>query len=232
VAFTTNLGLSWTDISSGLPVGSIFYDIDFKINGAVKEVFITGNQNYIYKTTNFGVLWDTVGFKGNVQQFTAIYRSTDLLGGDTLVTVGNFGLINKRFSISNRVSYLNRIKMAGQLGSLDLWVENENGKIWVVGQPTNSSFFDQIIYSSNGGVTWEVQPTNSTATFTSICMLNTSTGYVAGFNGNVLKTTNGGLSWDQLPSPSSNYIFKVDFVNVNTGWVFGEVFRFKLLMEA
>lgn len=221
VSMTTNAGLDWAPINSGLP-SSEFRDIDLRVNSLVKEIYVTGDPYYIYKTTNFGISWDTVGFWGIGQQYGGLYNSTYLAGGDSLVTVGNYGAINKRINSLNTIFYSDFVK-TGNGNCTDLWVENSYGNMWTVGAPSiPGSTFDQIIYSSNGGLTWSVQPTgNTSSSLSSICMLNSSTGYTAGTNGTVLKTINGGLNWVEFPAVSGNNIFKIEFVEVNTGWVFG-----------
>lgn len=223
VFMTSNSGVNWTDISSGLPVSSVFRDIDFRVSGPVKEVYITGNQDYIYMTSDFGVSWNSVAFKSNSQIYSGPYQCTDLGGGDTLITCGFYGLFNKRNSVSNAISLSERTKGTAYLGALDIWIEIENGKMWVVGQPTNNSSYDQIAYSSNGGTDWSLQPINNSITsLSTICMLSSVSGYVAGSGGNIFKTTNSGLNWNPIPSQFANNLHKVDFTDLNTGWVFGD----------
>src|SRR5205085_5474380 len=92
-----------------------------------------------------------------------------------------------------------------------IWSETSEGKIWAVGSPSNASSFDQIIYSSNNGNSWTVQPTNNAAILTDIQMTNPTTGYVVGDNGKILKTNNSGLNWNSIASPTNETLSNVRF---------------------
>jgi photosystem II stability/assembly factor-like uncharacterized protein len=224
VYLTTNCGVSWASANSGLPLTG-FFDIDYKTAGQNTEVYLTGNSYFIYKTTNYGVTWNPVEFWASGQSYMGgymTYASTELGGGDTLLTVGNMGLINKRNSGSERILYTNYLKLGGTGTMNDIWLDGS--KIWVVGSATESGgpIDDQILFSSDDGSTWVKQSTGgTTASFGSIWMMNSNTGYVAGSNGEIRKTVNGGTSWDLLNSGIVNTLYRIEFVNQNTGWVFG-----------
>jgi photosystem II stability/assembly factor-like uncharacterized protein len=224
VILTTDGGQNWTNANSGLP-SSRFSDIDYKITGQNTEVYLTGNAYHIYKTTNFGGSWSQVEFWGPSQSYMGLYmsyNSTELGGGDTLLTVGSYGLINKRNSPSEKILYTNFVKFAGTGYNNDLWVIGNN--IWVAGNPTGSGgpMDDQILFSSNGGASWVKQNTmGSAASFTSIYMLNSNTGYVAGTGGAISKTIDGGGTWNPITSPTTTNLTYIEFVDMNTGWVFG-----------
>ncbi len=222
---TINGGLNWTSTNNGLPSTSIFRDMDYRGVGQNTEIYLTGDPYYIYKTSNLGASWDTVGFWGSNQTYMGDdhhYNSTDLGGGDTLLTVGGYGLINKRNNAGNRIFFTDFVKF-GRSRMYDIWID-EN-KIWAIGEPTTVGVtFDQLIYSSNGGANWVAQNTGNTSEiFSCIYMLNSSTGYIAGAGGMLRKTINGGASWEQITSPTSSGLQKVQFLNENTGWVFGGV---------
>jgi photosystem II stability/assembly factor-like uncharacterized protein len=193
------------------------------------SVWLTGNSSYIYKSTNLGTSWDTVGFTAttNNQPWTSTYYATDLsTGGDTLITVGAFGLINRRVSAATRTIYSNVIKP----GTIyDAWGQGTGtGTIITVGASTIAgSVFDQIIRSTNGGSTWAVVPfsTTSTAYFNDIEMINDNTGYIVGSNSAVYRTTNAGANWDSVTTTGITgglNLGKACFINANTGWIFSK----------
>ncbi len=187
-------------------------------------IYMTGNSFAIYRTTNTGATWDTVGFLPLTQPWTSTYYATDLTpyGGDTLLTVGAFGFINRRAG-SNYTSYTTNIKP----GTIyDVWAASSTGNVITVGAPTSAgAAFDQILKSTNGGTTWSIVPysTTSYAAFNCIQMLDANTGYVCGSLGSLYRTTNGGNNWDSVAvegSTNSANFKKVDFINANTGWLF------------
>jgi photosystem II stability/assembly factor-like uncharacterized protein len=223
--YTTDAGLTWNNASTGLPTGTTFYDIDFVGN----QVVLTGDPFYLYSTTNNGATWNTIDFLAPVsnQPWTGTYYSTDFLGND-FVTVGQFGLINSKFSNVNSV-YTTLLRP----GTIyDVWADT-TGKIITVGAPSTAGVFDQIFISTDGGNNWQFATTtlaannfsgdryllpaeidaeaedkessdftelvpNSTATFRSIDMIDSNLGYIVGSNSAVYRTTNGGLVWDSV----------------------------------
>jgi photosystem II stability/assembly factor-like uncharacterized protein len=217
VWLSTNGGVNWTSTPTGNT--SAYFDVVFKPSS--NEVYVVGDAFNIYKSTNLGTNWTAVPFLAPVadQPWTSTYNSLSF-AGDTLVTVGGSGLINR--STNNGVNWttFTYYRKAGTLN--DIWAESSNGKIWIVGAQGTSTVFDQVMYSSNGGANWTFQTTvNSTATFNSIDMINTSTGYIGGTTGRVRKTTNGGTSWDSVVTPFTFTINSINFFDANTGWVFG-----------
>ena len=57
-----------------------------------------------------------------------------------------------------------------------------------------SSMHTEIYHTTDGGLTFEIQTTQSSTL--SIYMFNENEGYSGGYNGTVNRTTNGGASWD------------------------------------
>ena len=67
--------------------------------------------------------------------------------------------------------------------------DNEGWLVSVNANNTGSS----VLYTTDGGETWEVSTVNSVCT--DIQMLNATTGYTGGYGGTVWKTTDGGHTW-------------------------------------
>jgi photosystem II stability/assembly factor-like uncharacterized protein len=201
---------------------------DVSIVGAAQlniTAYLTGNSYSIYKSTNFGTSWDTLGVVAttNSQPWTSTYYAADFRpGSDTLLAVGAFGLVNRRVSASNRTTYATLLK-PGTFN--DIWGQSLTGNIIAVGAPSVVGVNDQILRSTNGGTTWSVIPysTTSATTLQSICMLNNTTGFVCGTYGAIYKTTNAGLNWDSVIAgiPATASLSKILFVDANTGWLVG-----------
>jgi photosystem II stability/assembly factor-like uncharacterized protein len=246
-SYTTDGGLTWTNKSVGLPTGTTFYDVDYRMNGSVEEVVLTGDAFDLYSTTDDGTTWTTIEFLAPYadQPWTGTYYATEFLG-DKFVTVGSFGLVNSRTGTATPAIH-SVFRKPGIL--YDIWGENGSGKIIAVGAPGNSTSFDQIFYSTDGGVSWSkgglnkitgdgqvqyAQEVNddeysdmltpaSTSTFRSIDMVTSNVGYICGSNSAVYKTTNGGQTWDSLTTPMTALVilYDIDFVDENTGWFVG-----------
>jgi photosystem II stability/assembly factor-like uncharacterized protein len=186
-------------------------------------VYITGNSFNIYKSPVGQNAFDTVQFLDPTQPWTSTHYATDLSSsGDTLITVGASGLIEARFSPSNRNAYTTYIK-AGNF--YDVWGESATGRVIAVGSPgIAGSVFDQVMYSTNGGEDWALgnYSASDDQDLNSISMVNATTGYVAGDEGVISKTTDGGVTWTPTTATgSTTELNKVVFANVNTGFAFG-----------
>lgn len=242
--YTTDGGLTWTIAATGLPTAT-YYDMD--IVGS--NIYLTGNSSYIYKTTNLGTTWDTLGFLADVAQqpWTSTYYATEFYGIDSFVTVGAFGLINRRNGSAPRTVYTNLIKPGT---NNTLWASGNN--VVVVGAPTSTGgSYDQVFYSTNKGTTWSLStfssldnknqkpvyiseefpyeitknsddPLTTTpySTFYGIHMRTATTGYICGSNSAIYKTSNGGVSWDSMVTniPAAQTLKDIFFFDANTGY--------------
>lgn len=184
-------------------------------------VYLTGNSYNIYRTTNMGTSWDTLGILQSTQPWTSTYYAADITSGDSIFAVGAYGLINRRVNAGNRTCYTSFLK-AGTF--YDVAANGNNGVVLAVGSPGTTGVYDQLFGSTNGGQTWGVVPfsTTSTATFRSVDFAGSNTAYVAGSNSALYRTTNMGVNWDSVPIPviPAQTFYSVDFVNANTGFVF------------
>jgi len=198
----------------------IFLD-DIAVNrlAASVNLFAVGDAMNIYRSSNLGANWIAMNHLDPAQPWTSTFYSMDI-NGTNYIAVGGNGLFNK--STNSGANWTTSTTWLSAGTFYDVWAEYNDKKVWAVGSPGSSgSTFDQILYSTNGGVSWANQTINSTRYFRSISMINTSTGYIAGSSGAVRKTTNGGTTWDSLPFPSTSLLYKADFVNATTGWVVG-----------
>jgi photosystem II stability/assembly factor-like uncharacterized protein len=223
VRLTTDAGLTWEDRSPGSDAGGV-YDIDVRRSGGEVKIHLTGDQDNIYTTTDYGLSWTMIAFKAPGQRYTSTYTSTDFLGlSDSLLTVGGFGRINVVFGTRKELLSSCDLKSGANVNLYDVWAESNNGKVIAVGEPTiPGQTADQILLSSDGGNSWTIIPTtNNTSSFTGICMASTAVGCIVGTGGVAMKTTTGGSSWFPLLLPTSENLMRVEFVSENVGWVMG-----------
>jgi len=75
----------------------------------------------------------------------------------------------------------------------------------------------KIRKTTNGGITWENQTTNTNTTLWCISFLNQQTGWAGGESGVILATTNGGTTWNPQVSGTTNTIYEINFLNSSTG---------------
>lgn len=81
-----------------------------------------------------------------------------------------------------------------------------------------------IIKSTNGGMDWKIQESNSVSNLSSISVINKDTLYVSGRDLTVLKTTDGGATWLTVRNGSygERNRSKVFFVNSTVGYLLGD----------
>lgn len=196
--------------------GLLLDDISVGLNSPPPSptVYVTGNAFAIYRSPITSPSWDSLGFLSPTQPVTSIYYSTSLGGnGDSLLTVGAYGLINKRNNISNRTAYRDA----------DVWFTSTLNAVDVVGNkvmvPTS---YSTILSSSNGGTDWDTSRVNYSysGTLYSISKVNNSTAWVGGYNGRTYYTTDAGASWTESTNNTTLTIYNVNFVDANTGWLF------------
>ena len=88
---------------------------------------------------------------------------------------------------------------------------------WVVG---NNGL---ILYTNNGGASWDVQVNPSFNHLRSVFFLNANEGWTVGDNGRILHTTNGGTDWNiEASGLTSEFLTGVHFTSSINGYVVGE----------
>ena len=181
--------------------------------GSSPNVFITGNPFAVYKSPIGAPSWDTLGFLSSTQPVTSTYYSTSLATGDAFLTVGAYGLINKRNSASNRQTF--RPDWT--------WMTSTTNAVGVIGNtviiPTS---YSTVWISTNNGTSWDTTRTNTaySGTLYSVSTVGNNA-WVSGSSGKVNKSTNAGATWSEINDIGTYTLYNVNFVDANTGWVFG-----------
>ena len=78
-----------------------------------------------------------------------------------------------------------------------------------------------ISRTTDSGVTWNIQISNTSNTLKSIFFINSTTGWTVGENGEILFTSDGGSNWANQISNTPNTLNSVYFIDQNNGWAAG-----------
>ncbi len=221
-AYTTNGGSTWTKSNSSSSYGQ--YRLAYE-NGIV---WTAGAFQYVYKSSNNGMTWDSVKFYDNTnpnQPFSYYVYGLGVSGND-LIVAGTAGQITT--SNDGGISWRNKNYSVDPLNVFynSIYVGSPTGNVWV---GTGTTDINTMLYSSNGGANWTSIPSGMTTPVFCFSFTTANTAYICGGNafsfiGEMAKSTNGGLTWTSLalPSPMNSYLIEgLDFINNNTGWAVG-----------
>jgi photosystem II stability/assembly factor-like uncharacterized protein len=200
---TTDGGATWTDMPCPL---SSFWAMDFidRNTGWIADNFAGSS---IYKTTDGGTTW---------------VKQVELLDST---------IASLKFIDANQGWAKSRTKV---------YATADGGANWFLQQttaPTGATPYDKIevlspdniwiegYHSSNGGVSWEYQPSDTFGAVTAISFCNEAYGWMAGNKGSspdttfMLHTTDGGKTWMKAwYSTDIDYILGIQFISPAKGW--------------
>ncbi len=242
---TTNRGINWVTMSSGVPdkLNAIYFT-------STNNGYCAGDWGTILTTTNGGVNWIkftdvNIGFFSEiifVNQQTGFVCGT----GGTIFRTTNAGLnwqgvftnSSANFSSINFVN-TNTGYVFGSFGEIlkttnsgILWNTFTNtayiGNIYSASITPNGSMWlaadtGSVYNSTNGGIIWQLKLKQFIVykDLNSVQFTNNLTGWVCGNTGTLLKSTNGGANW-QFKNFNTTYNLKsLLFLNNNTGYVCG-----------
>ena len=80
----------------------------------------------------------------------------------------------------------------------------------------------EILHTSDGGLTWEIQDSGVDYSLPCIYFLDTENGWAVGDEGTIVHTKDGGKTWEKQKSPVSFYLMGVFFVTPMQGWIVTE----------
>ncbi len=215
---TSNSGSSWSLLPTVLQDYGEFYKVQFVDEntgfavgvGYDAPIFYGGS---ILKTTNGGENW--------ISQRCFNYTYGDLT--DIFFISANTGFVtgaNTAFVVktTNEGSNWN-CDVIGPWGLKAIWFSDSlNG--------TAVGDYGYIYRTTNLGVSWNIQYSNSNIYLKGVHFINSNTGTAVGSGqgGPILHTTNGGTNWTYQTIGSSSYsnLYRVYFIDNNTGFIIGE----------
>jgi len=202
---TTDGGNSWIMIRYG-PIGKgNSYEGVFFIN---KDTgWICGNGQYVLKTTNGGVQFDSAYLFWGI--LSDIYFKDSDVGvicgwaGGTFKTT-NAGLSWFRTQVSLPTNQPWFLKLS--------FINKDTG--WIAGGD------GRVFRTTNFGTSWDsiYHLQTSPVAMYGVEFVNNNTGWVCGEEGRIYKTTNSGQSWTQQISNTSNLITSMWFYDDSLGW--------------
>jgi photosystem II stability/assembly factor-like uncharacterized protein len=86
---------------------------------------------------------------------------------------------------------------------------------------TAVSLFGEIVHTTDGGTTWLLQSSGTTAWLSSVSYPATNKIATVGLSA-ILSTTDGGSNWSQQTSANNNWLHGVSFIDNNIGFAVGE----------
>jgi photosystem II stability/assembly factor-like uncharacterized protein len=102
------------------------------------------------------------------------------------------------------------------------FVDSMNGYFCGVPCVNNNTIIAGSAYkTTDGGQTWNVCIQTYSATWNTICFVNTNIGFVASASGQIRKTTDGGYHWDQVYNGGIN-IKSIYFTDASNGCAVGD----------
>lgn len=199
---TTDGGKNWvTQKSNSTATLNSIYFLDqntgWAVGGNTVLKTINGGDTWSVLTTSAATALSYVYFfnasTGIISGFGQIFRTID--GGKTLTSVAGGTTVN--YSNMMCVFFVN-----SRLG-------------WSVGTS------GRVLNTTDGGVTWSAQTSNTTNRLNSVCFSDSINGNAFGDSGTRLSTSNGGITWT-ASKVMNNHINSAYFVNANKGWAVTE----------
>ncbi len=216
ILYTSDGGQSWSIQLN--EYAEMCYSISFidSNNGWIADYY-----GRIHQTTNGGLTWITQ----NTNQICL--RDITFLDSLHGWAVGALGL--SMHTIDGGNTWLR-----DSLGSTNIlmygvtFVDTLYG--WSVGvDHSNNRSTTEIFHTTNGGLTWNNQISDTLLDLQNIRFFDRLSGLAAGSItydstssdeiGRLLRTSNGGVSWEELFVPSFNGISNTCFLNPDTGWI-------------
>jgi len=204
---STNGGIDWIAIKNG-PVGQgCSYEGIFFINA--NTGWFAGTGNYIYKTTNGGLIFDSVFVLGD-------FKDIHFKDANTGLIVGSGGSVYKTTNSGN--SWYKIYLQPNNYGDFR--------KISVINNQFCFTVEDakRVYRSTNYGDTWDSIGYVTDANHPYSCRFSSlQTGWVVGTYGEIFKSINGGATWNFQYVNTSNigWLRSLWFQNDSTGWVVG-----------
>ncbi|MCX6157241.1 MAG: YCF48-related protein [Ignavibacteriae bacterium] len=204
---TTNGGTNWIAIKNGTVGQGHSYNGVFFVNA--NTGWYAGTGNYIHKTTNGGLTFDSVYVLGDFKDIHFKDSNTGLIvggGGSVYKTINGGTIWNSIYLPPNNYGDFRKVSVINNQYCFVV----EDGK--------------RVYKSTNYGDTWDSLGYVTGADQPYSCKFSSlQTGWVVGTFGEIFKSTNGGATWSFQYVNTSNigWLRSLWFQNDSIGWVVG-----------
>lgn len=197
-------GISFSDEDKGWLVGTLLTS--------------SGPNSYVYYTENGGLSWNAQGSGSNyLHYFNGVHAANEqcvwVIGGEGFIQKSNDGESWTEISSDfDSFSYQSIHFLNSTTGWLVGGIESIYGD------------WERILYTSDGGTTWEAQQSvNPENMLYDVFFTDEDNGWAVGWKGAIRHTSDGGATDWQAQSSSTNKRLKgVFFTDSQNGWVAGE----------
>lgn len=177
---------------------------------SLTEGYAGGQDGDIYRTTDGGASWQSLGFTGNPVRGLSCPPS-----GAACYSVGDHGSTT---IITGTVLTANNTGLASNLYSVHFPITSDEG--WLCGGP--------IIRHFTGGA-WQADQTYPTKYYAAIGFADSLHGWAIGDGGEIIRTITGGISdgnpwtgWQSSPNPAQGATLSgVTVISANEAWAVG-----------
>jgi photosystem II stability/assembly factor-like uncharacterized protein len=220
IFLTTDGGLTWTGTQSVASASADLRRVRFSPSdpnlGFIAAADDAANA-YFVRTTDGGVNWNSAHAYGSSGGWSVFVDELNNVWG-----CGNGLSPGSDNHVVHSTNEGDSYTVSGWGDSARPYVAHD---IWFINETTGVAVGDRAIRrTTDEGQNWEIvlEEANGGTEFEALSFANSSIGWTAGDNGQVLKTTDGGINWVYLISGTGENLYDISFVNENTGWIVGE----------
>lgn len=210
---STDTGRNFNNISA---FGDL-YTTTFTDSTIVYAVGFDGSNPVIGRSTTTGSSWfNLLGYSTFDASPVGAFYGVSFVNKNTGYIVGALGQIFKTDDGAAVWPQWSK-KAVGDTTSILRAVDCYDAtNVWVVGDNKT------IMYTGDGGVTWDMPVSPDGTHFKGVSALSASTVIVCGTNGHIQKTTNGGGTWVKKTTGTSVDLNGIYFVDALNGWAVGD----------
>jgi photosystem II stability/assembly factor-like uncharacterized protein len=208
---TSKVETSWT---SQFNNSSIFFRNIFSTNS---ENSFCISDSMIFRSSDSGISWELVHTTEHIRYFQLSIFDISFSDTKNGSAIGGGGLIVN--TTDGGESWFTR-EFTGDFDFMHWRIARGIFKIDSLHQVIVGDI-GTIIYTSNGGNTWERPNSTTNDDLNDVFFVNSSTGFIAGKFGTILKTNTGGLTWSYLARETTNSLSGIFFTDSLNGYVVG-----------
>ena len=195
---TTDSGLTWTEVSTGISSWSVnFYDIEYRSADTVFMAGEAGSETILLKSVDGGYSWEIIPIEDHGSAADLFFTSDDtafLACFNTILKSTDGGSTWTPTTLNNQ----NPISFSS------LYFPSAS-----VGFAVGDGPFENMMKTTDGGDTWNVIDTQVSSGLSNVYFSNEDNGLILGQEGVILKTTSGGITATNKNTETSLMLFDV-----------------------